>query len=200
MSSATLLDLEHDRAVRWVRVRDEWVLAGPADKMIAGDTVEVHQAHGGIEEVEVGDWLGVLSDGRTACRKAEGHEPARWVRHSGVWVVSGEGLEPGQIVDVRSASRGMSRVRIGQIVDRRDGKVLALPDQPVERPSTVRPQAGKTYRRKVDGKIVKAYSGPRGVVYGKVFNDRSKRYERAGLAFYGGVEEVQQAPRRRQAS
>lgn len=205
MSSATVLELEHDRVVRWVRVTDDqWALAGAPEVMLPGDTVEVVLASGGTEEVEVGERLGVLSDGRVACRKAEGREPVRWVRLNGVWVVSGVGLEPGRIVDVRSASGVMSRVRVGQIIDRRDGKVLAMPDTPVERPSATRPEPGKMYKRKVDGKVVKAYSGPRGVVYGKVWNDRSRRYERAGLAFDGGVEEIErprrQAKRRAQAS
>ena len=186
---ATVLGLDSDRHVRWVRVAEQWVLAGPADLMITGRTVEVLRADGGVEETEVGDRLGVLSDGRTACAKATGPDPVRWVRFNGVWVVCGAGLVSGQVVEVRSASQALTRVRVGQIVDRRDGKVFARPDIPVERPVTVRPVAGRDYKRVVDGKVVRADRGRRGV-YGKVFIDRTRRFERVRAAFDGGVTEL----------
>lgn len=180
-----------DAAVRWMRegTVGEWVLVGPAHLMKTGDTVEVFKARGGFEEVEVGEILATLPDGRVTARRQVGN-PNRWFRLHGVWVVSGPNLEPGRIVEVKSSSGAMKRVRIGEIVSYGhggDGLMLAMPETPVERPMAVKPEAWQTYAHQADGKRVRAYAAQHGGVYGKVWNEHTQRYEYVGAAFDGGV-------------
>lgn len=62
--------------VRWSKVNGDWVLVGPAEKLVTGETTTVHKRSGETSEVEVGERLPDNKYGDAVARPAPRKAPA----------------------------------------------------------------------------------------------------------------------------